>query len=129
METFFGPDNIQNWYLKRLGRVATARLNASGLHNIQAEFCPEVVVAALEFNANVSPEGISPSSDKKHVQNSLTPVIKLLSYLSHTRTDAANQGGQTSNVTPLQQQRSEEAASTLLQVSKQSQSTLDEDEK
>ena len=122
MESFLGADTVEIWYLKRLGRVASARVNAAGPSGFgsaaaadDAPIFHEVVAAALEFNANVSPEGVSPATDKKHVQNALQPLVRLLGRLAGVRVDGAGTGTG-SAATPRMQSDAERAASTLLQA-------------
>ncbi|GMH90851.1 hypothetical protein TL16_g11886 [Triparma laevis f. inornata] len=116
MEAFFGPDTIEAWHLKRLGRVATSRLNLSSSSLLEPSptntplAVPEVLTASLEFNSNVPPEGITPGTDKKACTNTLTPVVRLLGLLSKIKAE-----DKSDSYTPAEQQAAEEACSALLQ--------------
>ncbi|GMH66879.1 hypothetical protein TrRE_jg7825 [Triparma retinervis] len=112
METFFGPDTIEAWHLKRLGRVAASAMSTlpHSLLTPEGLAVPDVVTAALEFNANVPPEGVFPGTDKKAVVSALNPVIGILGGLAKIRAVDTSD-----SFTPAQQQAAEDAASSLLQ--------------
>ena len=119
LDAFFGPDTVEAWHLKHLGKVASAHstdlpealIKSSGAGaSATTEAAGEVVKAALEFNANVPPEGISPATDKKAVINTLSPVVSLLRKL--TKIKSNNKSG---SYSPADQRAAERVSSILLQ--------------